>query len=384
MDRVKDESDRSARVGIGFGAARRRAGCRRWRDPAAGADGHRPAGSDGDAAAGADGPTGGHGPGCTHRHRPARGRRRSGARAVGVAARRGLERAKCGPGDPPGEWGSLGSERPPRVGTARRNLRAPPGAPARSRRVAARRGAPRAATGPVVRAPPAVVPRVVGARVVSGARAARSRSPEVRRRERRLRRAVVRYRGCLDGLPALERRVLVLRSGVGSRRARTRARVGRALDLSAQRVGRIERRGLRRLRGLGDGGCGGGGSAPSAGAPVEFPADGFGRAALAAMTFGGGEPALAAAPEERPHRGQGRAGVLAGAQRGAEARSARGGRAAGRGGPPPWRWDRPDGAAARDPAVARRRVRDPVRAALAAAVKRPPFGGSRAARASRA
>jgi hypothetical protein len=132
----------------------------------------------------------------------------------------------------------------------------------------------------------------------AGARAARSRSPEVRRRERRLRRAVVRYRGCLDGLPALERRVLVLRSGVGSRRARTRARVGRALDLSAQRVGRIERRGLRRLRGLGDGGCGGGGAAPSAGAPVEFPADGFGRAALAAMTFGGGELAMAAAPEE--------------------------------------------------------------------------------------
>ena len=31
---------------------------------------------------------------------------------------------------------------------------------------------------------------------------------------------------------------------------------------------------------------------------MDFPADGFGRAALAAMTFGGGEPALAAAPEE--------------------------------------------------------------------------------------
>jgi hypothetical protein len=62
---------------------------------------------------------------------------------------------------------------------------------------------------------------------------------------------------CLDGLPALERRVLVLRSGLGSRRPRSRAGVGRALDLSARRVGRLERRGLRRLRGLARGHCAG-------------------------------------------------------------------------------------------------------------------------------
>ena len=46
-------------------------------------------------------------------------------------------------------------------------------------------------------------------------------------RERRLRRSVSRLRACLDGLPTLERRVLVLRSGLGPRRPRSRARVAR-------------------------------------------------------------------------------------------------------------------------------------------------------------
>ena len=80
-----------------------------------------------------------------------------------------------------------------------------------------------------------------------------------------------RLRACLDGLPTLERRVLVLRAGLGPRQPRARARVARALDLSARRVRRLERRGLRRLRGLARGGCGGGAPAPIARRPPEPP-----------------------------------------------------------------------------------------------------------------
>lgn len=53
--------------------------------------------------------------------------------------------------------------------------------------------------------------------------------------------------------------MLTLRSGLGGGRPQTRERVARTLDLSAQRVGRLERRGIRRLRGLRLAGrCGGG------------------------------------------------------------------------------------------------------------------------------
>jgi hypothetical protein len=101
-------------------------------------------------------------------------------------------------------------------------------------------------------------------------------APRLVRRERRLRRTVTRLRACLDGLPSLERRVLVLRSGLGPRRpARSRARVARAMDLSARRVGRLERRGLRRLRGLARGGCSGAervAPAPAVGAPTTATA----------------------------------------------------------------------------------------------------------------
>ena len=93
------------------------------------------------------------------------------------------------------------------------------------------------------------------------------------RRERRLRSTVARLDSCLGGLPALERRVLVLRSGLGARQPRSRAGVGRALDLSPRRVGRVERRGLRRLRGLAGGGrCQGAPTRLDAVAPAPTPA----------------------------------------------------------------------------------------------------------------
>jgi hypothetical protein len=86
----------------------------------------------------------------------------------------------------------------------------------------------------------------------SGARAgAAARSPRAIRRarvrQRHLRRTVQRLAGCLDELPAAERRVLVLRAGIGGR-ARTRRAVARTLHRSSRRIRRVERRGVGRLR----------------------------------------------------------------------------------------------------------------------------------------
>jgi hypothetical protein len=87
------------------------------------------------------------------------------------------------------------------------------------------------------------------------------------RRDRRLRRKVVMLRGCLGGLERTERRVLVLRAGLGQRRPRARARVAGILDVPARRVARIERRALRHLKTLGQQDCGAttGGAAASTG-----------------------------------------------------------------------------------------------------------------------
>jgi hypothetical protein len=70
-------------------------------------------------------------------------------------------------------------------------------------------------------------------------------------RDRRLRRTVLALPACVQRLAPLERRVLVLRAGVGARAPRSRRRVARRLDLSVRRVARVERAGLRRLRALG-------------------------------------------------------------------------------------------------------------------------------------
>jgi hypothetical protein len=71
---------------------------------------------------------------------------------------------------------------------------------------------------------------------------------EVHRRDHRLRTAVRRLRGCLPALPRLQRRVLVLRTGIGKGGPRSRERVAGILDRSEIRVARIERRAVRRLR----------------------------------------------------------------------------------------------------------------------------------------
>lgn len=80
---------------------------------------------------------------------------------------------------------------------------------------------------------------------------------ETYRRERALRRAVLRFQSCLVSVPRAERRVLSLRAGLGVAHTRTRGEVARLTGLHPSRVARLEQRGLRRLRDLGRSGrCG--------------------------------------------------------------------------------------------------------------------------------
>jgi hypothetical protein len=72
----------------------------------------------------------------------------------------------------------------------------------------------------------------------------------VERRDSRLRRLVLDLPACVQRLNTLQRRVLVLRAGVGAGAPRSRRSVARRLDLSVRRVTRVERSGMRRLRAL--------------------------------------------------------------------------------------------------------------------------------------
>ena len=82
-----------------------------------------------------------------------------------------------------------------------------------------------------------------------------SRAAKVRRRDRALRRAVLRFQGCLSRVPRAERRVLTLRAGVGAARTHSRTEVARITHLRRTRVITLERRGLRRLHALGRAGA---------------------------------------------------------------------------------------------------------------------------------
>jgi DNA-directed RNA polymerase sigma subunit (sigma70/sigma32) len=74
--------------------------------------------------------------------------------------------------------------------------------------------------------------------------AAGKRAAAVRaRRGRRLRTMSTSCKVALASLSGLERRVLVLRAGVGVGSPRTRSRVAHQLGLSTRRVIRLERRG---------------------------------------------------------------------------------------------------------------------------------------------
>jgi hypothetical protein len=94
---------------------------------------------------------------------------------------------------------------------------------------------------------------------------------------------------CLGGLGHLERRVLVLRAGIGAGPARSRRGVAHRLDLSIRRVARIERRGLRTLRRLARAG--------RCGAPGD--AGGDGGVGVAAGFAPGPQGQLPTAPRDR-------------------------------------------------------------------------------------
>ena len=115
----------------------------------------------------------------------------------------------------------------------------------------------------------------------SGTRAERRQTV----RERRFRRTVRRLSGCLDALPELSRRVLVLRAGVGEQDVLTVAQTARRVDRRMRAVRRIERRALRRLK-----------AADRAGRCGEPVPDGAGAPATA--IGGGGVGAGAAAGSE--------------------------------------------------------------------------------------
>jgi hypothetical protein len=108
----------------------------------------------------------------------------------------------------------------------------------------------------------ALVPGALATGEVAGAQGRQGAGPAAR--ERRLRRKVRRLAPCLDAVPSLERRVLVLRAGLGSRRAHSRSATARRLGISLRRAGAAERRGLGRLtRANRATGCGHGGAPPS-------------------------------------------------------------------------------------------------------------------------
>jgi hypothetical protein len=69
--------------------------------------------------------------------------------------------------------------------------------------------------------------------------------------DRALRHVVLSFQNCLGSVPRTERRVLELRAGVGVAHTRSRAQVARITGTTRRHVGRLERRGLHRLRALG-------------------------------------------------------------------------------------------------------------------------------------
>jgi len=89
---------------------------------------------------------------------------------------------------------------------------------------------------------------------------------------------VTRLSGCLGHLTSVQRRVLVLRTGLGDARPHSRRGVARLLHLRVHRVVRIERRGLHEARTLArDGACG-----PATGV------SGSGSAGVSALASSGG------------------------------------------------------------------------------------------------
>jgi hypothetical protein len=132
---------------------------------------------------------------------------------------------------------------------------------------------------------------------------------EARRRDRRLRRAVLEQMGCLPRLSRLDRAVLVLRAGVARSRTRSRVRVADLLDLTVGRVFRVEREALRRLDRLAANGCRASAGQPSPGTDeamrdslVGSAAVGLPGRALLQAASGANTPSADAAPPSHSTR----------------------------------------------------------------------------------
>jgi hypothetical protein len=116
----------------------------------------------------------------------------------------------------------------------------------------------------------------------------------------------LRFSSCVGALPRPEQRVLTLRAGLGSERPHTRRGAAQILRVSPRRVGRLERRGVRRMRALVRAGrCSDAGGIAAGdiggGAIPVGPATTLGE--LAATGLGVGSLAVAAARELKGSRG---------------------------------------------------------------------------------
>jgi hypothetical protein len=107
-------------------------------------------------------------------------------------------------------------------------------------------------------------------------------------------------------LSSAERRVLILRAGVGSRAALSRPQVARRLGLGVAQTRRIERRGLRRLDALaGAGRCGVGAGAGAGGGAVLLAAWPGGGSLTTGSALGGAVAGGAADPARPAGRVEG-------------------------------------------------------------------------------
>jgi hypothetical protein len=145
---------------------------------------------------------------------------------------------------------------------------------------------------------------------VGGSRAGAARSGTApsrraaRRRDRELRHVVLRLRGCAGRLPRAQRRVVLLRAGIGLGHVRSRARVAQITGYSVRRVRRLERSGLRILRSLSRDGCGG----TAAGAGAVTTAEPGGTTVAAGLVYATA-PATGAGTDAGGQNGDGAAGA---------------------------------------------------------------------------
>jgi hypothetical protein len=119
---------------------------------------------------------------------------------------------------------------------------------------------------------------------------------------------VRRLSDCLDALPDLSRRVLVLRAGVGEQDVLTLAQTARRVDRRMRTVRRIERRALRRLKAADRAGRCGESVPDGAGAPLTATGGGDFGAGTGSELAAAGTGAATGGSEEAGGGGTGGSG----------------------------------------------------------------------------